>query len=432
MSGSAGKGSAGKKGAQRALAAHSAIGLLAAALLYLVCVTGTVTVLYEEWQRIEQPGAPEMAAITPEAAQRGMAAVLATERDRQPATTHFYIHIPTDALPRATATTDHQAVHLTADGRIAAPEENGWSEFLLNLHYTLNIPGIIGATIVGGLGVMMLALTLTGVLAHPRIFRDAFRLRARDRGGIGLADWHNRLGVWTLPFAVAIALTGAMIGLATVGGYGLSRAFYKGDLEAPYAPIFGAEGKPDPRPAALPDIATALRQLAARFPGVHPTYVIVHEPGTAGQMVQIIAAHDRRLIYGETYGFDARGQYMGKAGLSDGHIGQQIAASSYNLHFGNYGGWPVKLAYILLGAAVSVIIATGVFIWLGKQERRGLHHPRIRRCWRAIIWGAPAALALTLLLRFVGGNALPFATIFWVAMAANLARATIGPLPLRL
>ena len=46
---------------------------------------------------------------------------------------------------------------------------------------------------------------LTGVLAHPRIFRDAFRLRARDRGGIGLADWHNRLGVWTLP-AVAAGL----------------------------------------------------------------------------------------------------------------------------------------------------------------------------------------------------------------------------------
>ncbi len=63
-----------------------------------------------------------------------------------------------------------------------------------------------------------------------RIFRDAFRLRARDKGGVGLADWHNRLGVWTLPFTLAVSLTGAMIGLATVNSYGLASAFYKGDV----------------------------------------------------------------------------------------------------------------------------------------------------------------------------------------------------------
>ena len=34
--------------AQRSLSSHAAIGLLAGALLYLVCLTGTVTVFYEE------------------------------------------------------------------------------------------------------------------------------------------------------------------------------------------------------------------------------------------------------------------------------------------------------------------------------------------------------------------------------------------------
>lgn len=411
---------------QKALSAHAAIGLVVSALLYIVCVTGTVVIFYQEWQRIEQPDAPEMARIAPETVQAGIARVLASEKGK-PRTTHLYVHLPVPDLPRTTVTTDHQAVHLDGAGRIAAREENGWSEFLLALHYTLSVPGPVGITIVGALGVMIVALSLSGVIAHPRIFRDAFRLRARDRNGIGLADWHNRLSVWTLPFILAIALTGAVIGLATVGGYGLAAKFYKGDIEATYAPIFGGEGKPDARPAPLPDVAATLRHMAVRFPGVRPSYVILHDPGTAGQHVQVIAEHDRRLIYGENYAFDAQGRFHGAAGLADGEVGQQASASIYNLHFGNFGGLPVKIAYVLLGLALSVVTATGVSIWLGKRERRGVHAPRLRSGWDAVTWGVPLALALTLLARLLIGNSAPFVAIFWIASALFVALAMAWP-----
>ena len=405
---------------QQGLSAHAAIGLLASALLYIVCLTGMVTVLYEEWQRWEQPDAPEMSAVSPDAVQRGITAVLASEKSRK-STEHLYVHLPTPALPRTTITTDHQAVHVDPTGAIATKELNGWSEFLLNLHYTLNIPGMIGGIVVGALGAMMVALTLTGVIAHPRIFRDAFRLRARDKGGIGLADWHNRLGVWSLPFALALALTGAMIGLASVNGYGLAQSFYKGDVEAAYAPIFGAEGKPDAKSAPLPNVAAALKVMAVRFPELRPTYVILHEPGTAGQMVQVLATHPHRLIYGENYNFDATGHLLNHVGLSDGAIGQQAAASTYNLHFGNYGGLPVKIAYVLFGLALCVVIATGVSIWLGKRERRGFAQPRLRNGWNALVWGTGLALIATWLARWQIGNDAPFMAIFWVSLALMVA-----------
>jgi len=413
---------------QRALHAHAAIGLLASALLYLVCLTGTVVVFYQEWQRIEQPDAPEMSAIAPEAVQKAAAAVLASEKDR-PGTTHLYVHMPVPGLPRTTITTDSQAVHVKADGTIAGPEENAWSEFLLGAHYALNIPGLVGMTIVGILGVLIVALSLSGVIAHPRIFRDAFRLRARDNRGAGLADWHNRLGVWSLPFALAIALTGAMIGLGSVGAYGLATAFYKGDVEAAYAPIFGGEAAPDPKAAPLADIAAPLVWIAAEHPEARPTYVIVHDPQTRGQHVQIIAEHPQRLIYGETYNFDADGRFKGAAGLADGHLGQQLAASTYNLHFGNYGGLPVKLAYIVFGLALTVVVATGTSIWLGKRERRGLREPRLRSLWDAVLWGVPLALALTFLVRLFAGNGAPLAALFWTLVALIPLAAAIRPRP---
>jgi uncharacterized iron-regulated membrane protein len=413
---------------RRALSAHAAIGLIASALLYLICLTGTIVVLYQEWQRIEQPDAPEMEAIAPDVVQRAVEATLATEKGKT-ATTHLYVHMPVEGLPRTTITTDHQAVHVDAEGRIAGPEENAWSEFLLQLHYTLNLPGLVGMTIVGICGVMILTLSLSGVIAHPRIFRDAFRLRARDNHGVGLADWHNRLGAWTLPFSVAIALTGSMIGLGVIGANGLAAAFYKNDVEAAYAPIFGEEAEPDTRPAPLANVAAPLAWIAQNHPELRPAYIILHDPGTRGQHVQLIAEHSRRLIYGETYQFGADGRYHGKVGLSDGHLGQQLAASTYNLHFGNYGGLPVKIAYVLFGLALTVVAATGTSIWLGKRERRGLHEPRLRNLWDAVLWGVPLALTMTFLARVVAGNAVPLTAIFWLLGSLVMLGATFRSQP---
>lgn len=399
---------------KRGLSAHAAIGLIGSALLYLVCLSGTVLVLYEEWQRLEQPAAPEMATITPAAVQRAVEAVLASE---EKPTTHLYVHMPTAELPRTTITTDNRALHVDRQGRPVVPEENAWSEFLYALHYTLNLPALVGITIVGALGAMIVALAVTGIIAHPKIFRDAFRLRARNPGGVALSDWHNRLSVWTLPFSLAIALTGAVIGLASVTAYALAAASYGGDTEAVYGPVFGGEPAPDPAPAPAADVAAALGYMRRAFPQVTVTYAIVHDPGTAGQHVQIVGGHDRRLIFGEYYAFAADGRFTGTAGLADGDIGQQAAASVYNLHFGNYGGLPVKLGYIVFGLALTVICATGVYIWLGKRRRRGQDDRRLTAIWHAIVWGAPLALLLTVLARFTIGNGAPFGAIFWTSLA---------------
>mgnify|MGYP006189566605 CR=1 FL=1 len=50
----------------------------------MVAASGTVLVLYEEWQRFEQQDAPEMQSIIPAAVQRGIAEVIETEADRTP------------------------------------------------------------------------------------------------------------------------------------------------------------------------------------------------------------------------------------------------------------------------------------------------------------------------------------------------------------
>src|SRR5690606_14961467 len=108
------------------------------------------------------------------------------------------------------------------------------------------------------------------------------------------------------------------------------------------------------------------------------------------------------------YSFDADGRFTGAAGMADGELGRQAVASNYNLHFGNFGGLPVQALYFVFGLALTAGAATGTSIWLGKRRRRGIEEPRLRAAWHAVVWGAPAALALTLAVRLAAGNAAPF------------------------
>ena len=404
---------------RKAISAHSALGLICCALLYLICATGTAIVLYEEWQRFEQCDAPEMASLDPISVQRGIENVLTSESEG-PTTTHLYVHLPTEALPRTTITTDTQAVHIDAQGQIAKPEENAWAEFLLALHYRLNLPAVIGMSLVGMFGAMLVALAISGIVAHPRIFRDAFRLRARRGDDVATLDWHNRLAIWTLPFALAIALTGAMIGLFYISGYGLATAAYGGDSDAALAPVFGGEPEGDASPTPVVDAVPALAFMQREFPEVRPYYVILHDPGTAGQHIQIVGEHPRRLIFGEYYAFSGKGEFRGTAGMADGTVGQQIAASSYNLHFGNFGGLPVKIAYILFGLAMTVVVATGTFIWLDKRERRGKPSIYLRASWWGLVAGVPAGLVASLIARLAIGNGAPFVAIFWTVCVLTI------------
>lgn len=411
---------------QRALAGHAAIGLLASALIYIIALTGTLAVIHERWQRWEQPDIAETAVITPAAVQRAAEAAIANEAG-MPKTKHLFVHLPSDSLPRTVVTTDNKAVYVDGEGRIVAPEAHGWTEFLLALHIHLTLPMTLGLIVVGAMGAMLVTLLLTGVAAHPRIFRDAFRLRARSSQQLARTDWHNRLGVWTLPFALAIALTGAFIGLANVGASLIAKAHYGGDVERAYAPVFGHEPPPDLRLAPLPDMAAALETMRARFPARKPTYVIVHDPGTVGQRVQILAIYERRLIYGESYFFNAGGLFTGITNLSGGPIGRQVAASAYGLHFGSYGGLPVEILYMILGFALCAISATGTTLWLHKRRRRGAASPRLEATWTTLLWGVPILIVALLWVRAGFGAGVPFATLFWTGLFAATAAALARP-----
>ncbi|MEM1195000.1 MAG: PepSY-associated TM helix domain-containing protein [Pseudomonadota bacterium] len=407
----------------KSIEAHSLVAVIFGALIYILAVTGTVSVFNHELQRWEQPDAPEMESISPEAAER--AALSVFESEAAP-TTHLYINFPQDDLPRTVVTTDTQAFLANADGTVAVRESFPWTQFLLDLHYYLHLPQILGLTVVGALGAMLIALSFSGLLAHPRIFRDAFIFR-RGAGRLTSVDLHNRLSVWTLPFHFSNALTGSILGLASILAFAIAAIGYESDVAAVFEPIFGGEPDPVSGRAQVADIAGPLNFMAKEFPDLGVTYFIVHEPGTAGQHSSIIAEHRDRLIFGEYYNFTATGEYEGHVGISDGTVGQQVTGAVYNVHFGNWGGIPIKLAYLVFGLVLCVIIASGLSIYFAKREVNGRPARRLAGAWQGVVWGTPVMLAMTLVAGLAGAEGTALVAFFWIGwLGLCVAAASVG------
>jgi uncharacterized iron-regulated membrane protein len=399
------------------LSGHSGLGLVAAALIYIVCLSGTVAVFLNELKLWEEPAAPTMTSAAPSTVQAFAEAI--TKAHPKDAT--VYLFLPAPDMPRLYAMLGEKVLVADAQGKIAGEASAPWAHFIEHLHIYLHLPETIGLIVVGLVGAALTGLIISGFLAHPKIFRDAFAFRWAGAKRLSQADLHNRLSVWGAPFHLAVAWTGAMIGLATVLLFAVAGVTTKGDMAKVYAPIYGAVPAPNPAPAPYPDLAAALAWFDPMKPEVEPALISLTSPGTQGQLVEINALMHKRLIYAERYTFDAQGRMTGSLGLSHDGLGKQIMASSYPVHFGNFGGLPVKVAYGLLGAALCVVTSSGVTIWLTRRRDRGRPAPRLEKAWAAIAWGSTATLALSAAL-WLALKAPPV-PVFWGGLAVLIASA---------
>lgn len=398
---------------RQSLAAHAWLGLVTGGVMYLICLSGTLAVFYQELERWEQPDVEEIHHYEPAMVQRAVANAL----DRLPsAPAHLYVALPTSASPRASVSTDREdeAWFVGPDGSLGAPVAHDWTHLLLNLHIYLHLPSTLGLIVVGASGALLVGLIISGFLAHPWILKDAFRLRRGGSLHLEQVDLHNRLSVWGAPFHLVIALTGAYFGLGTVMFVLLGAAFHGGDTEAAVAAIYA--GEPSVRgDGGVPQVATALEQIGRLIPaGTSPSLVTVHDARTEKQYFELEVVHPGRLIWAEYYRFGADGAYLGRSDYSDGPAGRQMAYSIYRVHFGQFGGWPVKVLYGLLGLSLTVISATGVNIWLARRTTRDY----LNDLWAGTIWGAPAALALAAVSEVLLD--IPSTAVFWLTLAAAL------------
>ena len=413
------------------LAGHSALGLAFAALIYVVCLSGTLCVVLHELQRWEQPDGPLVSELRPEAVAAAVRGGYAQAKADNAA--HDMFLMGPAIVPQRLFVNyhDHESgVHgdwlADEQGRLVTRVEAPWSEFIAALHMQLHLPRTWGLYVVGLTGVALLSSLVSGLLSHPRIFKDAFALRWGGSRRLQEADLHNRLSVWGLPFHFVVTLTGALLGLSTLIMGVLALAAYDGDQEKAFAELFGPRATENETAAPVPDVGAMIRHVQGAEPNVTFSSASIEHVGTAGQLVQLGMRAPGTLAFSKTYHFGADGRPLNADdGKKGGAVGQWILGAIQPLHFGWFGGIPVKLLYVLLGLALTVITHSGVVIWLARRRDKGRPAPKWEKVWAAVAWSQPLGFATTACASLVWGGSvvLPvyLATVAFASAVAWLA-----------
>lgn len=403
------------------LRGHSSLGLAFAALIYLVCLSGSIAVFAHEFQRWESATAPQVTAVTPGAVQTAFEGAIAAGGK---GVEHVYITMPSADFPRlllyVDADEDRQFL-ADAKGQIVPGGDGAWTEFITRLHINLHLPRTWGGFLVGLIGVALLSSLISGILAHPRIFRDAFHLRLGGSKRLQEADFHNRLGVWALPFHVIISLTGAFLGLTTIVVGVLGMAMFNGDVNKVYALFIPAPPVDDPRPAPVLD----LRPMFAKIPagGGRIEYVFTEHPTETGGAALFNVKHPNRLAGTDSYAFRRDATIYSAKKAAANNLGEDILASAGAVHFGWFGGGLIKIVYFALGLGLTYLAASGVNIWLARRRDKGRPAPGWERAWTATVWGQPAGIAAAAIAGLVAADVVPAIATWLLVSLAFLAAA---------
>lgn len=227
---------------------------------------------------------------------------------------------------------------------------------LIKLHYSL-MAGATGEAVVLGLGFVLVLSGLTGAWVYRKSLVRVFTLPVRwSRGARAwAADVHHLVGTASLLFNLLLAVTGAvMLWPLVLGG--------------------GGEGGGGPRPA--PAFQGSVDEAVARARRAFPELVVrgVSLPRSEGDALEVYGGIAGRPLWGAT----SSSVRLEPGGLAVREVRdvrrlpprEQAAAVSLPLHFGDWGGLPVRLVYAVLGLSPAVLSLTGAWLWWRKRRGR--------------------------------------------------------------
>jgi uncharacterized iron-regulated membrane protein len=346
---------------------HAWIGLTAGLALYIMFLTGIVGLGVAEIESWEQPAHHDVAQGDLD---RWWAAL-----DLRDATS-VVVLLPDPerglGAPRAhieLAHTENRYVWRTDRWVPTGPTAG---EFLFRLHFLYHpaLPWLYD--LAGWLSVTLLVAIGSGVLIHLRdLPAQVQRFRAALPPRIAWADLHKVTATLALPFQVLFAWTGAILVLGNYLVAGIGLGLYAGDQDRARDMAFGPE--PAPALASPPNGAASAWVAAANdaVPGLVPTRIRWHRPNTDGQQLLIL------------------GPVPGSPGQTVVHLHPQTlsvlrvvapgretppAAAQrwlFALHFADYGGASLKVAYAVLAVATGATLLTGNALWLARRAQLG-------------------------------------------------------------
>lgn len=416
---------------RRMIDSHSVLGLGFAALIYIVSLTGALTLFVPEISLWENRGVVTANSITPEVAS---AAARNAESQLTPGNEilNVIVYAPDEFKPYASVrlnqrpdrNSELQSTDWLVDpatGDLRGEADAPYAHYIEDLHTMLHLPRPWGRYLVGLLGVVMFTLILSGIFAHPTIFKDAFKLRLGRNARLAWTDVHNRLSVWGLPFHLVLTFTGAFLGVAGITVAALAFVAFDGDQEQAIAVINGPQPVVGAPPMEnSPDYASMIRRSQA--PDRQFALLVAGNPKDSGNTTSVVYSEDGILSMRSSDIYRNSGEFLEKFGGKGSEVGARIFGAVQPLHYGTFGGYPIKFFYLILALALTYITSTGMMIWFKRKAQQGEPRPKHEAAWRGMTSGLTLSLSSGALLASMGAAALvvPISLAAWAIGALTV------------
>lgn len=229
--------------------------------------------------------------------------------------------------------------------------------FLLKLHKDLFL-GVAGTLFIGVMGMSFILSLISGVVLYAPFMRklNFGEVRLRSSKQLKWLDLHNLLGIVTLSWALVVGVTGVINALSApiIALWQISQL---AEMTAPYQ---------DAEPVIhLSSIASAVNIAQKEAPNTEP--FIIAYPGTPYSSKHHYAVFMRgktpltKRLYTPAL-IDAETGMLTAMRTMPWYVSMLFV--SQPLHFGDYGGLPLKLIWAIFDIITIIILGSGVYLWL--------------------------------------------------------------------
>ncbi|MBU2996463.1 PepSY domain-containing protein [Cellulophaga baltica] len=253
-------------------------------------------------------------------------------------------------------------------------------EFLYRLHFLTQIPYPIGYYLSGFVALFFLFAIVTGVLVHwKKIVSNFYVFRPFSKLKTMWTDAHTTLGMLGLPFQFVYAVTGAffMIKLLLIAPsvmiiYDGDEAKFYEDLGYSH-PHFEFENSPTKLDFSINDCVDKVKEF---WPDFKVVEAHIFNYGDNNMHVSInghVNYENKFNGFGEVIIKPTTQEVVFKKNPYDktSYL-DAIKNILYRIHYGDYGGYTLKIISLILGLITCFVIISGVMIWLVARDKKNV------------------------------------------------------------
>jgi uncharacterized iron-regulated membrane protein len=414
---------------------HSWVGIVAGLALFIAFYAGAITMFEEPLNR--WASAPTRIA-PPVPLERTPELVAKVLRAHPEARSAYTVHLETgpDSPARLSWTTGTRRkpgptflAALAPDGslQVVRQQPSPVAQFVDVLHQQVGLPfpHEVAMPIMGVISLLYAVAIVSGIIVLlPSLVKDLFALRFGKNLKRMWLDLHNVLGLFSLPFHIVMAVT------AVIFAFHDQIYAAQGAVQAIGAPKTERRGPPPPgskTPPALETVSGTLapaelqRRIARQMPGFELRTISYEYDAKEGPHGRIAGVDPRYGARAPTYGLGEVDTRTGAIVQADYLPGKQDAwfatvTAFFTLHFGSFGGAPVRWSYFFLGLAGAFLFYTGNLLWIESRRRKerkagAVEQTRATRILGALTVGVP--------LGCVAGVSLTVAAAKWLPAGAS-------------